>query len=166
MTCMKWMSYHLWKWQWQLQTKAIILLLLRPDWLDGNSVESERVLFAQKSTMQKTTKSFTWERAVPKIIVPSICCAGEVPGISLAIEENLTIPLTWWSVKRTPKWKHCGILTLYKRTDLVITWIWEDSDWMSCQWLFEITYIGSRTRTLQLTSSSPASSDPESTTQI
>ena len=32
------MSNHLWKWQWQLHTKAIMLLLLRPDWLRKNQI--------------------------------------------------------------------------------------------------------------------------------
>ena len=44
--------------------------------------------------------------AVPKNILPSACCAVKL-GTSLAIPENLTTPLSWWSSRltRTPQWR-------------------------------------------------------------
>ena len=37
------MSHHLWKWQWQRRTRAIMLLLLRPDWLRKNQITWQHV---------------------------------------------------------------------------------------------------------------------------
>ena len=37
------MSHHLWKWQWQRRTKAIMPLLLRPDWVRKNQINWQHV---------------------------------------------------------------------------------------------------------------------------
>ena len=76
-----WMCNYLWKWQCQRRTKAIVFLLLRPDWLrrtrSFNNMESERVLFAQKSTLQKTTTG-TQHLLYSRIGVFICHCSGEL----------------------------------------------------------------------------------------
>ena len=84
----------------------------KPDQLTTcNTVESERVLFAQWSTMQKTTGNFTWK---PKNIEPSICCAVEL-RCSLAIALICSGELDDLAGVKT-EWKHldpvCGFLII------------------------------------------------------
>ena len=64
-----------------------------------NTMETERVLFAQGSTTKKKDqKLYMNERAVPKNIAPS-CCETELgPSLAIAV-ENSRIPSGWWSRK-------------------------------------------------------------------
>ena len=69
------------------------LVAKKPDHLTTcNTVESESAVRSKVNHAENDQKFYMKAIAVPKNIEPSISCSVEL-GISLAIAENLTIPL-------------------------------------------------------------------------
>ena len=143
-----WMSYHLWKWQWELHTKAIMLLLLRPDWLRKNQIIWQHVtpwnlkeccLLKGQQPCRKQPEVYMKDIAVPINIEPSICCRVEF-GLSLAIAgENL--PASRWG-KLTLNGSTMGIIREKILSNGLIhvmpTFNWKEI--VNLDFEFEITY--------------------------
>lgn len=130
------------------------LVAKKPDHLTTcYTVESERVLFAQRSNHAENDQKFYMKAiVVPKNIVASICCSVE-SGISLAIAVN-------WRQNGSKEalWAQCGVLDLYRRRRIDFVILREDTDLMSrsiierrlLNYEFEITYIAAANLILKM----------------